>query len=311
MLDRGAISVKTAVIVPTLNAAGFWPQWLHGLNVQTLVPDAVWIVDSASDDGTDRLARTAGFHVEGISRNDFNHGGTRQLVVRQLADFDIFIFMTQDAVLARPDSLEKLVEGFGNPKVGAAYGRQLPRLGAGPIEAHARFFNYPEQSQLKSMADVKTLGIKTVFFSNSFGAYRRSALMGVGGFPSDTIFGEDTYVAAQMLLAGWEVAYCADAVAWHSHEYSFAQEFRRYFDIGVFHARERWIRENFHALEGEGGRFLCSELRYLVARAFWFLPSSILRAGLKYLGLRLGLLERKLPLWVKRRLSVQRAYWRE
>ena len=88
---------------------------------------------------------------------------------------------------------------------------------------------------------ISSIGIKAAFLSNSFAAYRRSALESVGGFPSDTIFGEDTFAAAKMLLNGWKIAYSAEATVYHSHNLTFIEEFRRYFDIGVFHSREKWF----------------------------------------------------------------------
>ena len=81
----------------------------------------------------------------------------------------------------------------------------------------------------------KRFGIKTVFVSNSFAAYRRRALMQVSGFPVDTVMNEDTYVAGKMLVSGWRIAYCADAQVFHSHDYSFLDDFKHYLDIGVFH----------------------------------------------------------------------------
>ena len=79
------------------------------------------------------------------------------------------------------------------------------------------------------------------FISNSFAAYRVSVLKEVGGFPDDVIFGEDMFVATKMLKAGYKIAYAAGACVYHSHDYSLWQEMKRYFDMGVFHAREPWI----------------------------------------------------------------------
>jgi rhamnosyltransferase len=191
----------------------------------------------------------------------------------------------------------------------AAYGRQLPRPGAGPFEAHARLFNYPDRSEVRSMEDAKRLGIKACFFSDSFAAYRLDALEQVGGFPERAIVGEDVIVAAKLLKAGWKIAYVADACVYHSHDLTPLQEMRRYFDIGVFHARESWILREFGKPEGEGLRFLRSELRYLWQHAPWRIPESFLRAALKYFGYRLGRAERWLPLGLKRWLSLQKHFW--
>ncbi|MCR4347304.1 MAG: glycosyltransferase family 2 protein [Sulfuricaulis sp.] len=301
---------RVAIIVPTLNAASLWNRWVEGMRIQTFMPDVVLIVDSASDDGTAELALAEGYRVHRIARMDFNHGGTRQLAVDLLGDIDIAVFLTQDAILVHKDSIRNIVASFDTGDVGMAYGRQLPRKSAGHIEAHARLFNYPEQSRQRTAADIPALGVKTVFTSNSFSAYRVAALKAVGGFPDNVIVSEDMYVAARMILAGWRVHYNAEAVVEHSHGYTFLQEFRRYFDIGAFHAREQWVPRRFGTLSGEGLRFVLSEWRYLGARRFYLYLSSIVRTAMKLLGFRLGLLESKLPLSFKRAVSMQKAYWK-
>ena len=118
----------------------------------------------------------------------------------------IVVYLTQDAVLATPDSLDRLMSAFEDEDVAAAYGRQLPRLGAGPIESHARLFNYPPQSDVRDFESRHTLGIKATFLSNSFSAYRVDALREVGGFPSDVIMAEDALVTGKLLLAGWKLS---------------------------------------------------------------------------------------------------------
>ncbi len=120
---------------------------------------------------------------------------------------------------------------------------------------------------------------------------------------------EDSYVAAKMLLAGWEVAYCADAAVYHSHHYGFIEEFKRYFDIGVFHTREPWIRNNFGKTEGEGLRYVRSELRYLMDRRPLLIGSSLMRNVLKLAAYKLGSIEQHLPVWIKRRISMHHQYW--
>lgn len=301
--------MKLALCIPTLNAEKDASRLLSAIERQSLHPDRFVVIDSSSTDRTTNLFRAAGATVNVIARSTFNHGGSRQLGVDQLQDAEVIIFLTQDAVPADEQAFARLVRCFDDPAIGAAYGRQLPHAGAGPIEAHARFFNYPEQSRVKSWEDRMNLGIKTAFLSNSFAAYRRDDLMAAGGFPGHLIMGEDTYVAGRMLQSGKRVAYCADAMVFHSHDYGFGEEFRRYFDTGVLHAREPWIRERFGGAGGEGWKFLKSELRFVLPRAPWLLPSVFVRTSLKLLGFRLGLQERSIPRWLKLRLSMFRSFW--
>lgn len=304
--------LKTLLCIPTLNAAQYAAALLQAIQRQQLKPDHIVIVDSGSTDGSAETFRSAaGVEVMAIPVEQFNHGKTRQLVVDALPQVDVVFFLTQDAVLAGRNDLELLLACFRDEKVGAAYGRQLPRHGAGEVETHARLYNYSEESRVRDASNIPELGIKTAFFSNSFAAYRRSALMAVGGFPGNVILGEDTYVAARMLLQGWKISYCAEAQVFHSHAFSMGDEFRRYFDIGVFHGRESWLRREFGQPGGEGVRFIKSELAFLRKTRPGLIPAAMVRNALKLVGYRLGLLEGHLPLWLKRSLSLHVGYWNQ
>ncbi|MEN8131022.1 MAG: glycosyltransferase [Pseudomonadota bacterium] len=300
---------QKALVVPTLNAGAAWRSWLAALKRQTLKPDVMIVIDSSSDDDTVEFAREYGFQVEIIARKEFNHGTTRQYTIELIPNVEIVVFLTQDAILADARALENLVRALDDPSVGVSYGRQLPHKDATPIAAHARLYNYPSNSRLKSAKDIPELGLKTAFCSNSMAAYRKSALLRCGGFPSETIVNEDMYVAAKMLLGGWKVAYCADAQVYHSHNYTYVEEFSRYFDQGVFHARQPWLKKEFGSVEGEGFMFVFSEFRYIGARHIHLIPNIIIRTALNYLGYKLGKLEKHLSLALKRRLSMHSHYW--
>jgi rhamnosyltransferase len=277
------------VIIPTVNAGKFWTSLSAGIRLQSLPASQVIILDSSSDDGTRELAAAEGYQVVRIDRNDFNHGGTRQAALKLVPWASIVVYLTQDAVLATSDSLDRLLSAFDDKSVAAAYGRQLPRLGAGSIEAHARLFNYPPKSEVRDFESRHTLGIKAAFFSNSFSAYRVNRLQEVGGFPLDVVMAEDAIAAGRLLLAGWKIAYVAEAQVYHSHAFTLAQEFRRYFDVGIFHQQQRWLREKFGEPVDEGKRFILSELAYLTPRHLHLVPYALLRTASKVIGYRLGL----------------------
>jgi len=306
-MDLGV--VPFAVVVPTLNAAKLWPEFCRALAAQTLQPKRVLIIDSSSTDETPNLARGAGYEALSIARADFKHGGTRQMAVDRLEDVQAIVFLTQDAVLASPDALMELMAALSDPQIGAAFGRQLPRLGASPIEAHARLFNYPPTSAIRDLSSRERLGFKAIFISNSFAVYRRDALVSVGGFPQNVIFGEDTITAAKLLKSNWNIAYVAEAQAYHSHCYTWGQDFRRYFDIGVLHNRESWLLREFGQTGSEGRRFVASEMRYLFPKHWWLIPSAFVRTLLKLVGYRLGRGEDHLWPSAKRMLSMQASFW--
>jgi len=297
------------IVVPVLNGGETWRSCVCALRAQLPQPAHILVIDSGSTDGSDEVSLQAGFEVVRISKREFDHGGTRKMAAERLDKQDVVVFLTQDAVPASADTIKKLVAAFDDTQVSVAYGRQLPRDGAGPVEAHARHFNYPVRSDIRVLEDRRSLGIKAAFSSNSFAAYRSEALAAVGGFPSKLILAEDMVVTARMLLTGGKSAYVADACVYHSHDYTVLQEFRRYFDIGVLHQDQSWLLDKFGKPEGEGGRFVRSEVRYLSKRAPWLLPLALLRTAMKLMGYKLGKHSSALPLSLKCRLSMHRAYW--
>lgn len=298
-----------SVVIPTLNSGKTIGELLSAIKAQTVKPEMVLVIDSDSSDGTPRLAAEAGARVESIAREKFDHGGTRTLAGKQTRG-EFVVFLTSDALPVEADAFEKLLAPFKSAAVGAVYGRQVPRDEASPQAAHLREFNYPPVTYVRGYKDRTDCGIKTPFLSNSFCAYRRSALEGIGWFKEGLILGEDICAGAKLLLAGYKIAYAADAVVRHSHNYSVWREFKRYFDIGVFHRRDTWILETFGHAEGEGLKYLLSGMGFLRAKGrSALIPELLLRAAVKYAGYRLGYSYKVLPESLITRLSMHRAWW--
>jgi rhamnosyltransferase len=310
MSERDSAVNHARIIVPVRNGGARWREAAEALRIAVQDPSRVAVVDSGSSDGSDRVATDSGFELERIDPRTFNHGRTRQMAVNRFcAGLDYVVFLTHDAVLEGSRALNALLEGLADPAVGAAYGRQLPHRDAGPFEAHMVLFNYGPVSENRSISDAARLGIKAAYISNSFAAYRISALRACGGFPEHLILGEDTCVAVKMLLAGWKVRYCADARVRHSHAYSIVQETQRYFDFGVLHSQLPELMRNFGAAEGEGAKFVGSELRYMAANAPRLLPLVLVRNSAKYAGYRLGRMYQRVPRGLCRRLSMTKIFW--
>jgi rhamnosyltransferase len=302
--------LSTSILIPTLNAGRVWAEALRMISNQDVKIFKKIIIDSGSNDNTVKEALAFGFDVIEISKSAFNHGKTRQQLVDAATGADICVFLTQDAILASPESIANLISAFEDPEVGMAYGRQLPHQGAGALETHARIFNYPAVSETLSLADVPRIGFKTFFCSNSFSAYRKSVLEKVGGFPSDSIMGEDAIVAAKILMAGYKKAYVAEAAVYHSHSYTLTEEFKRYFDTRVFHEQNKWLIEKYGKPTGEGVKFIKSELRYVFKYDFKSILKSLTSIGAKWMGYKSGRYFKKLPVAVLKKISMHKFYWK-
>lgn len=300
--------MKVACIIPTYNGSNDLARLLKSLKGQTIDFD-IHIIDSSSSDNTLDVANKHTKNTRIIPKEDFNHGGTRQLIINDNPNYDIYVLITQDAYLEGERSIENLISHFQDSEVGAVCGRQLPHHDATPLAAHARIFNYPKETSVKTLNDSSRFGLKTAFISNSYAAYRASSLQQIGGFPNHVILSEDMYVAAKMLLSGWKIVYAGNASCRHSHNYKLTSEFRRYFDIGVFHAREKWIKDSFGGAGSEGFRYVFSELKFLGLSRLHLWPSSLIRNSLKLIGYKTGQLEKYIPLATKIKFSMYKGYW--
>lgn len=304
-------ALRLSVIVPVKNPGAQWQDWLRALQSQTYQPAKVLVVDSASTDQAVQQAQQAGCDVLHLDAQDFAHGATRQWALEQVAPFsDWVVFLTQDAILANAHTLENLIKAIQNqPQVAAWYGRQLPKPEASAIETHFRHFNYPPQSHVVQMQDKASLGLRACFFSNSYGAYRVSDLLAIGGFPKNVILGEDTWVAATLLKAGHQVGYTAESCVYHSHHYSIREEFRRMFDTGVFHAQNPWLRSEFGAAEKRGWAYVQSQVQHLMGPHMDLLPKAMVVHAVKLMGFRMGLLNRHWPKRFNRFCSMHPLHW--
>lgn len=301
--------LKISVVIPTYNAESYLSSLLDKLYQQTVRNYELLIIDSSSTDRTVSIARQYTSHVRVIPRDEFDHGGTRAHAV-EYATGDVIFFFTQDAVPCDANCIEKMVSVFDDSSVAAAYGQQIAYPGTNIFGKHLRLFNYPSKTEKRTLNDVPRLGIKTIQLSNSFAAYRRQSLLAIGNFKSGLILGEDVYAGAKLIEAGYTLVYTDMAKVFHSHSYSLWEEFKRYFDIGVFHRREGWILEKYGRAEGEGKKYLCSEFRYLLINGKWYLlPVWLVRNGMKYLGYRLGREYQLLPIKLVMKLSMHKKWW--
>jgi rhamnosyltransferase len=298
----------TSIIIPTWNAEKNIDGLLKSVKSQS-VPCEMIVVDSSSTDNTVKIAESYGIKAITIEREEFDHGGTRTLAGKATQG-DILIFLTQDAMPFNNYAVENLLKPFEDLNIGAAYGRQLPYPDTSQFGTHNRLFNYPESSCIRSYEDKEKYKIKTPFLSNAFAAYRKKALEDIGGFKENLISTEDTYAGAKLLLAGYKIAYVSDAMVYHSHSYTVFEEFRRYFDIGVFHKKEKWISEEFGGAGTEGMRYIRSELAFLLNnRKCHLLPEFVIRNVLKYLGFNIGKNYEKIPGDLVKKMSMNKMWW--
>lgn len=147
-------SADCVVIIPIYHPDWKWNECLRMLKKQEDVCFDVYIINSGSDYRTyEKDLFGLSYRIVKTTPERFNHGRTRQEAAEDCAGYPFLVYMTQDAKLADEYTIRNLLDAFDDPKVGCAYGRQLPHKDATVLAARARAFNYPSESRVKKLED--------------------------------------------------------------------------------------------------------------------------------------------------------------
>ncbi len=274
------------VIIPACRPDERLDLCISMLQKQTAAPSRIRIfltTDSAGEVEEYNHKYGGAVEFEQVFPCDFYHGGTRQLGVDTSVS-DYVLLMTQDAVPYDEYLVSRLIDAVNEPGTAAAYARQTPYPDANAVEKFSRRFNYPSKSRTQTLEDMKTIGIKAIFCSNTCAMYNRSILNSLGGFDRTAKFSEDGLFAYQALTHGYSVRYCAEARVYHSHESGLVDEFRRGRMIADNQRLHPEIYKDLKS-ESEGLRYVRTGVRYFLGKkkpcaAF----DLILRSGIKYAG---------------------------
>ena len=219
------------------------------------------------------------------------------------------ICMTQDACPDNEYLVSELVQALEEANVAVAYARQLPRKESTLLERYTRQFNYPPESKVKSSKDLEKMGIKTFFCSDVCAAYNRDMYLKNGGFEKKAIFNEDMIYAAKVIENEQKVYYNAKARVIHSHNYNFAQQFHRNFDMAVSQAQHPEIFRKVSS-EKEGMKLIKNTVAFLIKqRRPWLVFKLFTDCVAKYAGYLLGRKYQKLPKKIVLKCTMNPRYW--
>ncbi len=316
------MSTDVTVAIPVRDGGALLAGTLQALAKQS-VSHELLVCDSGSRDGSLGLARSHGARVLEISPGEFNHGDTRNLLVRE-ARGERVALLTQDAEPADERWLERLLGGFElGGDVGVVYGPYRPRANASTAVTLelTRWFESlspdgtPRVERLedpKGLLPAVALMGRRGFFTDANACVARAAWERV---PFRAVpYAEDRVLAIDMLRAGYAKAFVPGAAVLHSHDYTTSQQLRRSFD------EWRGLREVYGWREPHSPARLAGNLRgelgtarrELIARG---VPQGRRRATLAALsghhvvrtvGAQLGSHADLLPAWARRRLSLER-----
>jgi rhamnosyltransferase len=269
----------------------------------------VVLVDSGSTDATVEIARRFPIRIEQIPAKAFHHAATRNLAA-SLGTAPIVINLSGDAIPASPLWLHKMLANFDDPGVGAVYGRQFPRPESTSERSATFDMVYGERKVVKDPAHRNEMGYRFYHFSDVNSAIRRN-VWERNPYPENLKMYEDLAIAKQILDGGWKIVYEPEAPVFHSHYYTAAQLFKRYFDIG-------YTLKHLEIWDAPGTRSsMLRDWRRLLRKQVTRIKgggrhprvhSAVGQNLAKSAGLLLGVNQRFLPLALKRHFSSYRVY---
>lgn len=171
--------------------------------------------------------------IRHISKREFDHGKTRNAAVK-LSNADYFIMMSQNSMPVGKEIVQKLLKAFeSDESVAVSYARQVAVESAHEYEKYVRRFYFPEDSVVRSLKDVDTIGWSAYMCSDSCAMYKRSVFDELGGFMNHVIINEDIFFASKAINSGYKVAYVADAVCVYTGENDEKESAKKAFDLAV------------------------------------------------------------------------------
>ncbi|SMQ18169.1 Glycosyltransferase, catalytic subunit of cellulose synthase and poly-beta-1,6-N-acetylglucosamine synthase [Streptomyces sp. Ag82_O1-12] len=247
------ITRPVTVIVPAYNEKECIANTLDSL-ARSTHPIEIIVVDDGSTDGTSEIAREAALargmtNVRVIRQENAGKPAALNNGVRS-ARHDIVVMMDGDTVF-EPDTVRQLVQPFADPEVGAVagnakVGNRTTVIGAWQHIEYVMGFNLDRRMYdlLRCMPTIP----------GAIGAFRREAVLQVGGMSEDTL-AEDTDITIAMHRDGWRVVYQEHARAWTEAPGSLKQLWSQRYRWSYGTMQALWKHRKSLTDKGPSGRF--------------------------------------------------------
>ena len=247
------VTRPVSVIVPAYNEKECIAN-THKSLARSTHPIEIVVVDDGSTDGTSEISLNAAHelgmtNVRVIRQENAGKPAALNNGVRN-ASYDIVIMMDGDTVF-EPDAVHQLVQPFADPEVGAVagnakVGNRDTIIGAWQHIEYVMGFNLDRRMYdlLRCMPTIP----------GAIGAFRREAVLEVGGMSEDTL-AEDTDITIAMHRAGWRVVYQEHAKAWTEAPGSLKQLWSQRYRWSYGTMQALWKHRKSLTDKGPSGRF--------------------------------------------------------
>lgn len=208
-----------SVIIPAFNEAKVIEASVRRvLDSQDVLLEVI-VVDDGSTDATSAIVAQAFAGDDRVRLLTLANGGKAVALnhALKLTNAPIVIALDADTQF-EPLTIARLARWFADPSVGAVAGNAMVGNRVNLV-TRWQAVEYVTAQNLERRALARFGAITVV--PGAVGAWRRSALTAVGGYPVDTL-AEDQDLTIAVQRAGWTVAYDTEAVAWTEAPESFS-----------------------------------------------------------------------------------------
>jgi cellulose synthase/poly-beta-1,6-N-acetylglucosamine synthase-like glycosyltransferase/peptidoglycan/xylan/chitin deacetylase (PgdA/CDA1 family) len=199
-----------AVVIPAYNEEKVICNTVYSLLGSSRADFNIFVVDDGSTDHTAKVVRAAFADEPRVTLLQKPNGGKASAANYALAQItaEVIIFIDGDTVFDA-QAIPNLVRHFSDPAVGAVAGFALVGNRVNLLTSfQAVEYMVGQCLDRRAFAYFNANGV----VPGAIGAWRRSALMGVGGYATDTL-AEDADATFSIIRAGWEVRFEPEARA--------------------------------------------------------------------------------------------------
>ncbi|HEU4548097.1 MAG TPA: glycosyltransferase [Rhizomicrobium sp.] len=200
-----------SVLIPAFNEEKVIVSTIERILSSTHENLEVLVVDDGSSDNTAHLARTHFAHEPRVTVMSIPNGGKANALNVGLAAarHDIVVALDADTQFEAA-TISRLVRWFADPRTGAVAGNAKVGNRVNMITRwQALEYVVAQNLERRALSALDTLTV----VPGAVGAWRREALLELGGFPAETL-AEDQDLTIAIQTAGYSVVFDPAAVAW-------------------------------------------------------------------------------------------------
>ncbi|MGW5585011.1 bifunctional polysaccharide deacetylase/glycosyltransferase family 2 protein [Streptomyces sp. NPDC003857] len=253
----GPVTEPVSIIVPAYNESAGIEAAVRSLLASTH-PVEIIVVDDGSTDGTAELVESLHLPVRVIRQHNAGKPAALNTGLAA-ASCDLVVMVDGDTVF-EPDTVRMIVQPFADVRVGAVSGNAKV-VNRGGLLGRWQHIEYVVGFNLDRRLFDLAECMPTV--PGAVGAFRRRALLDLGGVSDDTL-AEDTDLTMALCRNGWRVVYEGKAKAWTEAPASLDALWRQRYRWCYGTLQAMWKHRGALAQRGPAGKLGRRGLLYLL-----------------------------------------------